>query len=151
MYKRRAPSTTLGKRHVVILAQIALSLSIAPAHSQAKGQPMAQTARGEFVVSLKPLAFEGADPEFKLGRMSIDKEISGDLTASTTGQMLTAMTSINGSAGYVAIERVAGVLDGKRGTFVLQHTGTMNRGAPSLAVTVVPDSGTEERSRVNDV
>ncbi|MDH3458566.1 MAG: DUF3224 domain-containing protein [Gemmatimonadota bacterium] len=105
---------------------------------------MAQTARGEFVVSLKPLAFEGADPEFKLGRMSIDKEISGDLTASTTGQMLTAMTSIDGSAGYVAIERVAGVLDGRRGTFVLQHTGTMNRGAPTLAVTVVPDSGTEE-------
>jgi len=105
---------------------------------------MAQTARGEFVVSLKPLAFEGADPEFKLGRMSIDKEISGDLTASTTGQMLTAMTSVSGSAGYVAIERVAGVLDGKQGTFVLQHTGTMNRGAPSLAVTVVPDSGTEE-------
>ncbi len=105
---------------------------------------MAQTARGEFVVSLKPLAFEGADPEFKLGRMSIDKEISGDLTASTTGQMLTAMTGVHGSAGYVAIERVAGVLDGRRGTFVLQHTGTMNRGAPSLAVTVVPDSGTEE-------
>ena len=105
---------------------------------------MAQTARGEFVVSLKPLAFEGADPEFKLGRMSIDKEISGDLTASTTGEMLTAMTSVSGSAGYVAIERVAGVLDGKQGTFVLQHTGTMNRGAPSLAVTVVPDSGTEE-------
>ncbi len=105
---------------------------------------MTQTARGEFVVSLKPLAFEGADPEFKLGRMSIDKQISGDLTASTMGQMLSAMTSTEGSAGYVAIERVAGVLNGKRGTFVLQHTGTMNRGTPSLVVTVVPDSGTEE-------
>ena len=76
--------------------------------------------------------------------MAIDKEISGDLAASTTGQMLTAMTSTDGSAGYVAIERVAGVLNGRRGTFVLQHTGTMNRGAPSLVVTVVPDSGTEE-------
>jgi hypothetical protein len=105
---------------------------------------MAQTARGQFVVSMKPLAFEGANPEFKLGRMSIDKQISGDLTASTVGQMLSAMTDIDGSAGYVAIERVAGVLNGKRGTFVLQHTGTMNRGAPSLEITVVPDSGTEE-------
>ena len=105
---------------------------------------MTQTARGEFVVSMKPLAFEGTDPEFKLGRMSIDKQISGDLTASTVGQMLSAMTSTEGSAGYVAIERVTGVLNGKRGTFVLQHTGTMNRGAPSLAVTVVPDSGTGE-------
>ena len=94
---------------------------------------MAHTARGEFVVSLKPLAFEGADPEFKstgtipksstLGRMSIDKQMSGDLAASTVGQMLTAVTSINGSAGYVAVERVTGVLNGKRGTFVLQHTG----------------------------
>ena len=105
---------------------------------------MAHIARGEFVVSMKPLAFEGANPEFKIGRMSIDKQMSGDLTASTMGQMLSAMTSTSGSAGYVAIERVAGVLHGKRGTFVLQHAGTMNRGAPSLVVTVVPDSGTEE-------
>ena len=81
---------------------------------------MTQSARGEFVVSIEPLAFEGADPEFKLGRMSIDKQITGDLVASTRG-----------SAGYVAIERVTGVLNGKRGTFVLQHTGTMNRGVPS--------------------
>ena len=105
---------------------------------------MTESARGEFVVSLKPLDFEGADPKFKLGRMSIDKAISGDLTARTVGQMLSAMTSTNGSAGYVAIVRVEGVLNGKRGAFVLQHTGTMNRGAPSLVVTVVPDSGTGE-------
>ena len=144
MNKHRAPKTALGKYHLLVLAQIALSLSIAPYDSHAQGKPMIQTARGEFVVSLKPLAFEGADPELKLGRMSIDKQITGDLTASTVGQMLSAMTSTDGSAGYVAIERVAGVLNGKRGTFVLQHSGTMNRGTPSLVVTVVPDSGTEE-------
>jgi hypothetical protein len=57
--------------------------------------------------------------------------------------MLSAMTNTDGSAGYVAIERVTGLLNGKRGTFVLQHSGTMNRGAPFLAVTVVPDSGTD--------
>lgn len=105
---------------------------------------MTQSARGEFVVALKPLAFEGADPEFKLGRMSIEKQISGDLTASTVGQMLSAMTNTSGSAGYAAIERVTGVLNGKRGAFVLQPTGTMKRGAPSHVVTVIPDSGTEE-------
>jgi hypothetical protein len=105
---------------------------------------MTQSARGEFVVAMKPLAFEGAEPEFKLGRMSVDKQISGDLTGSSVGQMLSAMTSTDGSAGYVAIERVAGTLHGKRGTFVLQHTGTMKCGAPSLVVTVVPDSGTGE-------
>ncbi len=105
---------------------------------------MTQTAKGTFAVSMKPLAFEGATPEFKLGRMSLSKQISGDLTATTVGQMLSAMTGTEGSAGYVALERVVGTLGGKRGAFVLQHTGTMKRGVPSLLVTVVPDSGTEE-------
>ncbi|HMM67686.1 MAG TPA: DUF3224 domain-containing protein, partial [Dokdonella sp.] len=59
-------------------------------------------------------------------------------------EMLSAMTSMKGSAGYVAIERVVGSLQGRRGSFVLQHSGTMNRGEPSLSVTVVPDSGTGE-------
>jgi hypothetical protein len=106
---------------------------------------MTQVAKGTFTVSLQPLPFESEDSEPKLlGRMTIDKQITGDLVATTKGQMLSAMTSTKGSAGYVAIERVTGVLGSKRGSFVLQHTGTMRRGAPSLSVTVVPDSGTEE-------
>ena len=105
---------------------------------------MTQTAKGTFVVALTPMTFEGADAESKLGRMSIDKQISGDLTASTMGQMLSAMTGTEGSAGYVAMERVTGTLHGKQGSFVLQHTGTMNRGGQSLEITVVPDSGTGE-------
>jgi Protein of unknown function (DUF3224) len=105
---------------------------------------MNQVAKGEFAVSLQPLALEGVEPEWKLSRMSIDKQISGDLVGSSKGAMLSAMTATKGSAGYVAIERVSGVLHGKRGTFVLQHTGVMNRGVPSLIITVVPDSGTAE-------
>jgi Protein of unknown function (DUF3224) len=76
--------------------------------------------------------------------MSIDKTISGDLVATTQGQMLSAMTEVKGSAGYVAIEKVEGALKGKQGSFVLQHSGTMNQGKPSLVVSVVPDSGTGE-------
>ena len=76
--------------------------------------------------------------------MSIDKEISGDLVATTNGQMLSAGTETKGSAGYVAIERVDGTLHGRKGGFTLQHIGTMNRGAPNLSVSVVPDSGTGE-------
>ena len=76
--------------------------------------------------------------------MSIDKEISGDLIGTTNGQMLSAGTETKGSAGYVAIERVDGTLHGRKGSFTLQHSGTMNRGAPSLSVSVVPDSGTGE-------
>jgi hypothetical protein len=105
---------------------------------------MSEVATGEFVVKLLPLAFEGQADDPKIGRMSIDKAISGDLVATTKGQMLSAMTEVKGSAGYVAIERVEGTLKGKKGTFVLQHSGTMNQGSPSLSVTVVPDSGTGE-------
>ncbi len=103
-----------------------------------------QVAKGEFLVKLQPLVMEGLADESKIGRMSINKSISGDLIATTVGQMLSVMTEIKGSAGYVAIERVDGVLSGKKGTFVLQHTGTMNKGEPTLSVTVVPDSGTGE-------
>ncbi len=103
---------------------------------------MQAIAKGSFSVKLHPLPFDGLPESAGLGRMSIDKQITGDLEATTTGQMLSAMTSTAGSAGYVAIERVEGRLQGRQGSFVLQHTGSMDRGTPSLSVTVVPDSGT---------
>jgi LDH2 family malate/lactate/ureidoglycolate dehydrogenase len=74
--------------------------------------------------------------------MSLDKQFHGDLDATSKGEMLTAGSAVKGSAAYVAIERVTGKLHGKNGSFALQHTGTMNRGAPSLVITVAPDSGT---------
>src|SRR5258706_10168790 len=83
---------------------------------------------------------EGAD----LGRMAIDKQFRGDLEGTSKGQMLAAGTAVKDSAGYVALERVRGTLNGRRGSFVLQHSGTLTRGAPELTITVVPDSGTEE-------
>jgi hypothetical protein len=76
--------------------------------------------------------------------MWLDKQFHGDLEGTSRGQMLTAMTDVKGSAGYVAVERVSGTLRGRAGTFALQHNGTMTRGAPSLTITVVPDSGTDE-------
>lgn len=105
---------------------------------------MTQVAIGTFTVKLRPMPLEGAGPESKLARMSIDKELVGDLVATAKGQMLSAATETEGSAGYVAIERVAGILRGRKGSFVLQHTGSMDRGTPSLSVVVVPDSGTGE-------
>ena len=76
--------------------------------------------------------------------MSLDKQFHGDLDATSKGEMLAAGTEVKGSAGYVAMERVTGKLHGRSGTFVLQHSGTMNRGSPQLSVTVVPDSGTDQ-------
>ena len=105
---------------------------------------MHQLARGTFEVTITPLALEGTGESSRIGRMSIDKNISGDLTATTKGQMLTAGTDTKGSAGYVAMEQVTGTLHGRTGTFILQHTATMNRGEPSLRISVVPDSGTGE-------
>jgi len=76
--------------------------------------------------------------------MTLDKRFHGDLVGTSRGQMLTAGTDVKGSAGYVAVERVTGALQGRSGTFALQHSGTMTRGAPELTITVVPDSGTGE-------
>jgi hypothetical protein len=93
-------------------------------------------ASGTFDVKLTP----AEDSTF--GRMSIDKQFHGDLEGTSKGEMLSAATSVQGSAGYVAIERVTGSLKGRSGTFVFQHSGTMTRGALTLSVTVIPDSGT---------
>jgi len=99
-------------------------------------------AKGTFTVKLEPQKDEPADP--KLARLTIDKQFTGDLEGTSHGQMLSAGTDTKGSAGYVAIEKVTSTLNGKSGTFTLQHTATMNRGVPQLSITVVPDSGTGE-------
>lgn len=105
---------------------------------------MTHHAKGSFTVKLTPQALADAAADASMGRRALDKQFAGDLQASSMGEMLSAMGSVAGSAGYVALERVRGSLHGKRGSFVLQHSGTMTRGTPTLSVTVVPDSGTDE-------
>ena len=97
-------------------------------------------ARGSFDVKLLRQPPDEGAPE--VGRMVLDKQFHGDLAATSKGQMLAISGDIKGSAGYVAMERVTGTLAGRAGTFALQHNGTMDRGAPMLTITVVPDSGT---------
>jgi hypothetical protein len=109
--------------------------------SQSKTEaPMTLHATGPFDVKVTPQDDKSEDPLF--GRMTIDKQYHGDLEGTGKGQMLTASTAVKGSAGYVAIEKVAGTLKGRAGSFALQHSGTMNQGSPHLTITVVPDSGT---------
>ena len=98
-------------------------------------------ATGPFEVNLNPLPAYNAESTSLLGRMSIDKQFRGDLEATSKGEMLTAMSAVKGSAGYVAVERVTGTLKGKNGSFALLHSGTVARGAQQLVITVVPDSG----------
>lgn len=105
---------------------------------------MIQHAKGTFEVKLEPQPLALADdaPATARGRMSIDKRFIGELSGSSKGEMLSAMTDVEGSAGYVAIERFSGTLHDRNGSFILQHSATMTRGVPQLGVTVVPDSGT---------
>lgn len=106
---------------------------------------MTQHARGPFEVKLA--AQQPDNPQATgagIGRMSIDKEFRGDLEATSQGEMLAFRTAVANSAGYVAIERVTGTLHGRRGSFVLQHSSTMDRGVPTQGIAVVPDSGSDE-------
>jgi len=101
---------------------------------------MNNRATGTFEVKLNP-----QDEESSVGRMTIDKQFQGDLMGTSKGQMLMAGSeSVQGSAGYVAIEKVTGTLNGRRGTFYLQHNATMNRGVGELNIIVIPDTGADE-------
>ena len=108
-----------------------------------------KTAAGSFEVTLQPLSNADASRHPLLGRGLLIKKFSGDLTADARGQMLSAGTSTRGSACYVAIDHVTGTLEGRKGSFLLQHCGTMNRGEPALSITVVPDSGTEDLAGIS--
>jgi hypothetical protein len=104
---------------------------------------MSLHATGPFEVKIDPQPADEKGGGPAIGRMLLDKHFHGDLEATSKGTMLAAGAGAKGSSGgYVALEIVTGTLKGRSGSFVLQHTGTMNRGAPSLTVAVVPDSGT---------
>jgi hypothetical protein len=111
---------------------------------------MKMAAAGTFTVKMTPQTWhEGSGGEgsvdHSLGRFMLEKQYHGDLEATSEGQMLSAGDGSKGSSGvYVAIERVTGTLQGRKGAFVLYHTGIMNRGVPELTISVSPDSGTGE-------
>ena len=111
------------------------------AFTQSKqGKVMTNRASGTFEVKMSP-----QEADMSVGRMTIDKQFQGDLVGTSKGQMLMASSdSVKNSAGYVAIEKVTGTLNGRRGSFYLQHNGVMTRGVGELTITVIPDSGTDE-------
>ncbi len=99
---------------------------------------------GTFDVKMTPQPADPAVGDPTVGRLALDKQYHGVLSATGKGQMLSAMGTVDSSAGYVAMERVSGSLDGRTGTFALQHMGIMTRGIGELTISVVPDSGTAE-------
>lgn len=126
---------------IVICAGLAAGSLGAYAQGMAR---MNYSAKGSFNVEVKPLSSPDDVEGVNLGRLSLAKTFEGELKGTGRGEMLTARTPVKGSAGYVAIERVDGELHGRKGTFVLQHSGSMNEGAQSLSITIVPGSGTGE-------
>jgi Protein of unknown function (DUF3224) len=106
------------------------------------------TASGPFDIQLSPQPPTEAASRAGLGRMTLDKRFHGALEATSAGEMLSFRSAVAGSAGYVAMETVRGTLDGRTGSFVLQHSSTMDRGVPTQSITVVPDSGTGALARL---
>jgi len=135
---------------VAVCAVVALgAITYARARTNAPSKSIVQDgaivtehASGTFDVKLAPVGEPDNADGLTLGKYSLDKQYHGDLEAVAKGTMLTAGTEVKGSAGYVAIERVTGALKGHKGSFVLQHNGTLTRGAPQQNIVVVPDSGT---------
>jgi hypothetical protein len=124
----------------VIISVLCLILASSTMHAQTRPT---MTARGAFDVKVIPQPPDDATGG-PFGRLFLDKQFHGQLDATSKGQMLAAGTAIEGSAGYVAMEIVSGALDGRKGSFILQHFGSMSKGVPTMTVTVVPDSGTEQ-------
>jgi hypothetical protein len=130
----------MNRRHVsVLLLAAACGQGVGVQAATAGSPTMTETeATGLFEVKMTPLGAADAP----VGGFALDKTYHGPLEAVSVGQMLAVRAAVEGSAGYVAMERVTGTLDGRLGTFALQHSGTMDRGAASLTIAVVPDSGT---------
>lgn len=125
-----------------VLAAILITLSVAPLSAQ-KGTVMTNHARGSFDVKVTPQP-QDDQAGGPFSRLFLDKQFHGDLDATSKGQMLASGTGVDGSGAYVALEVVTGTLAGRRGSFILQHNGTMQKNVPTLVVKVVPDSGTEQ-------
>lgn len=110
---------------------------------------MQHIANGPFDIELSPQPLSRIAAETGLGRMALNKTFHGDLQADSQGEMLAFRTSVQGSAGYVAMETVRGTLHGRAGSFVLQHSSTLQRGTPTQSIAVVPDSGTGELAGIS--
>jgi len=101
-------------------------------------------ASGSFEIKMAPQPITEEEKKTIAVRMTSDKQFHGDLEGTSTGEMLGVFTAVKDSAGYVALERVSGKLKGRTGTFILQHSSTMARGAQQQSIMVVPDSGTDQ-------
>jgi len=128
------------------LAGLAVSARADHTANKPNLKEVTMTAQGTFEVKVTPQP-RGDSVGGPFDRLFLDKQFQGELEATSKGQML-ATPAVDGSGGYVALELVTGQLNGKRGSFILQHKGAMRKGVYMLEVSVVPDSGTDELSGI---
>ena len=137
-------------RILVMATVVAAPITDSQTHAQAPqggiGEKHMKHANGSFEPKIAAAESSPIGKQGGIGRMTIDKVISGDLAGTTKGEMLTAMTESTGAMAYVALETVTATLDGRSGTFIFMHNATMNKTDPksqSLHIIVVPGSGTD--------
>lgn len=104
---------------------------------------MIRVAKGSFKVTRNPIPADDVSQKVGCMRMHFEKQFQGPLEATGTVSMMGIMDQKTGSGGYVALERVTGVLDGRKGSFCLQHSCTMAQGVPTQSIVVIPDSGVD--------
>ena len=137
-----APARTRPASRIIPVVAILLALAAPYPASATEEPPTMHRITGRFDVQMTPQG--EASPDMGATTYRLDKRYHGPLDATAAGTMLGHVTATQGSAGYVAIEQVTGKLDGRKGSFVLQHSGLMDRGAKQLEIRVVPDSGDGE-------
>ncbi len=126
------------KMYFFKLIAITVPLLLAATYGQSKGSSM--HASGSFDVKVAPVEDKTLDAA--IARFSLDKQFHGDLEGTSKGEMLSSGNPASGNAGYVALEKVTGTLQGRSGSFVLQHSASIKANVPQMTITVVPGSGT---------
>ncbi len=96
------------------------------------------------VLEWNPVPFNQVDAGTSLVQIDVREEFRGDLVGEGTARLLQALRS-DGTASFVGLERVAGTLEDKTGTFVFQDSGTLDAsGGVQGTWFVVPGSATGE-------
>jgi hypothetical protein len=85
-------------------------------------------------------------PAARLTRASNRKTFHGDITGTSSAQLLTVAVPVEGAdefagVAYVAVERITGAVHGRKGSFVLVHVADRSAG---MTVSVVAGSADGE-------
>ena len=98
------------------------------------------------VTGWDPAGSDAPETGPELSRIGLEKTFTGAFEGTSTGEgLFCGMADPSAGAGYVVSERLTGQLEGRSGSFVVQHGGLMAPGEPPRSFgNIVPGSGTDE-------